>query len=215
MRHAAGSRRGFHRHEPSCPWRCAGGSPPLHPPRPGTPAPRCGRRVRASRRPPGACPTGSRQAGGRSGRSPGWSGEHNRQNRRHRSRRCVPRRRGAAFSCWTPWPRAACAPARTPSCIARRDRETRPACSCLSPRCRMPPRRADRSSAATCARQTECRRRWKNHCDKPCSAIADDPSDDDTHSRSCNHSLDTPVFRPSWANAAAETRSRRRSRTSA
>ena len=34
--------------------------------------------------------------------------------------RPVPRRQYAAPSCWKPWPRAVCAPARTPSCIAHR-----------------------------------------------------------------------------------------------
>ena len=43
-------------------------------------------------------------------------------------------RRSATPSCWPPWPRAACAPARTRSCIERPGRGRAPSCSCPSPR---------------------------------------------------------------------------------
>ena len=67
-------------------------------PRPGTPAPACGRRARAWRRQPGACPTGFRPAAGRPGRRLGSLAGHGRRSRRRRSRLCIRPRRSGALS---------------------------------------------------------------------------------------------------------------------
>ena len=111
-------------HDPSDRW------PSQQPLQPGTPAPACGLHARASPQRPCVYRIGSRRAGGRSGRQPSSPAGHGRQSRRRRSQPFVPRHRCAALSCWTQWPREACAPARTRSCIGHRDLGRERACSC-------------------------------------------------------------------------------------